>query len=364
MLNILTAAVLFLVALLFVLAGITRIGVWQIERRFPPEGQFATVNNTRMHFVHVPLTGEANSDALPAIVFLHGASGNLHDAMMIWRDKLEGKAPLVFVDRPGHGWSKRGPSSNALPDGQAATIAALLDHLGIDKAIIVGHSFGGAVTVSFALNHPEKTVGTVFMSPVSHPWPGGISWYYDLTALPVIGRIFSETLALPAGYSRIDGGTACVFAPNKPTENYTERSHLPLLFRPLHFRSNAIDVAGLYDHVKRMSSRYPEIATPSVIITGDRDTIVLPSIHSVGLARDLQDAKLLRIHNLGHKPDHVVSDVALAAIEHVAGRTVDLDALAAAATARLAGDAYGPLERCLDDGEIRAEFERSGYVSP
>lgn len=361
MLNILTAAVLFLVALVLVLAGVTRIGVWQIERRFPATGDLATVNGTRMHFVHLPAGPGAD---LPPVVFLHGASGNLHDAMMIWRERLEGRAELVFLDRPGHGWSSRGPKTNALPDGQAATIAALLDHLGIAKAIIVGHSFGGAVAVSFALNHPDKTAGTVFLSPVSHPWPGGINWYYDLTAMPVIGRLFSETLALPAGYSRMDGGTACVFAPNEPTPGYGRRSHLPLLFRPSHFRANAIDVAGLYDHVTRVAPRYREIATPSVIITGDRDTIVLPSIHSVGLERDLQDATLVRIRNLGHKPDHVVPEVVEAALARVAGLPDDLMAAAAAAEARLSGDAHGPLERCLDDGEIRAEFERSGYVAP
>lgn len=347
-----------LLALTLTLMLATRIGVAIIERRYPPEGSFATVNGTRMHFVHMPAGIGAD---LPPIVFLHGASGNLHDAMTIYADRLRGRAELVFVDRPGHGWSSRGPAANALPDGQARTLAALLDERGIAKAIVVGHSFGGAVAAAFALNHPEKTVGTLFLSPVSHPWPGGISWYYSLTAMPVIGWLFSETLAMPGGLMRLDAGTACVFAPNRPTEGYADRTRLPLLFRPSHFRANAIDVANLFDYVADTAPLYGRIRTPAVIVTGDKDTIVLPSIHSAGLARDLPNAERVLIGNLGHKPDHVVDGLAIAALEKIAGLPRDLKALAQVEQARLAGDAHGPLERCLDADVIRKQVEAAGY---
>ena len=163
--NFVYAALMLLAAVLLVFAAITRIGVWHIERRNPPVGEFAIANGTRLHYV-IDRAGDAAD--LPPIVFLHGASGNLTDQRIAFQEKLSGRADLLFVDRPGHGWSLRGPNFNELPDGQAATIAALMSELGIDKALIVGHSFGGAVAASFALNHPERTVGTVFLSPVSN----------------------------------------------------------------------------------------------------------------------------------------------------------------------------------------------------
>ncbi|KAG1648840.1 Dihydrolipoyllysine-residue acetyltransferase component of acetoin cleaving system [Nymphon striatum] len=138
-----------------------------------------------MHYVH--MKRDANSN-LPPIVFIHGASGNLLDQMQIYGELLKGRADLIFIDRPGHGYSARGPNNN--PDDQASMIAALLDAIGIEKAIIAGHSFGGIVAISFALNHPEKTIGTMLMSPVSHPWPGGISWYYELSKIPVAWLYF------------------------------------------------------------------------------------------------------------------------------------------------------------------------------
>lgn len=341
------AATLFVLAApLVALAALTRLWVRKVEKAYPPRGRFATVNDTRLHYVFEPAGASAN---LPPVVFLHGASGNLADQLTAFRDRLAGRADLLFVDRPGHGWSRRGPPSNAWPDGQAATVAALMDRLGIERAVISGHSFGGAVAASFALNHPGKTIGALFLAPVSHPWPGGVDWYYDLTPVPVIGRLFSETLVLPFGLRRMRRGTAAVFAPNPAPDDFLEHTGVPLVLRPWHFRANATDISNLLDYVTRTAPRYREIETPAVVITGNRDAIVLPKVHSVGLSRDLPNAELVWIRNLGHKPDYVATDLAVAAIEKLAGHPRDLQAMARALEKRIADDAYGPLDRCLGD---------------
>lgn len=349
--NLVYAALLFVVALLCALAGFTRIGVWNIERRFPATGEYRIVNDTKIHFERA--TPKTGAD-LPPVVFLHGASGNLHDQMMKYAPLLKGRAEMLFIDRPGHGYSSRGPASNAYPDGQAATIAALLNDLGIEKAIIVGHSFGGAIAASFALFHPEKTLATLYLSPATHPWPGGVSWYYELVSIPVIGPLFAQTLALPGGLMRIESGTRCVFAPNEPTPDYAQEMGAKLVLRPYHFINNGRDVANLADYVRETAPRYKEIKTPATIITGNKDTIVLASIHSRGLAKDMPQAKLIWIENLGHKSDHVVPDVVIAALENFAGAQNDLDAIAAAAQIRIANDNFGPVERCLDPNSLIA----------
>ncbi len=343
--NLITAALAILAGLLFLLAGTTRVGVWLIEKRNPPAGEFITVNGTRMHHVHVPGEGAEH----PPVVFIHGASGNLLDQMLPIRPLLEGKAEMLFFDRPGHGWSSRG-TGNATPDQQAHTIAALMDAVGIEKAIIVGHSFGGGVAATFALEHPEKTLGLVLVSAASHPWPGGgTSWYYGLTATPVIGRLFSETLSLPAGWGRMVAATDCVFAPNPVPEGYNDNAGIALVLRPSAFRANAIDVESLFPHVSRVAARYGEIDRPTVVISGDSDTVVYEEIHSLGLARDIPGAELVWIENLGHKPDWTAPELIAAAIEKVAGSDVDLQAMARQVQARIAGQAFGPVERCHDE---------------
>lgn len=349
--NLIYAALLIVISLLLMAAAVTRAGSWMIEKNNPPVGAFVTVNDTKLHYVH--MQAGPNAD-LPPILFLHGASGNLQDAMSVYAEKLGGRADLIFVDRPGHGYSTRGPATNSKPDGQAATMAAMIEKLAINKAIVVGHSFGGVVAVSFALNHPDMTIGTLFLSPVSHPWPGGISWYYNFTAMPIIGSLFTQTIALPAGLSRIQSGTDCVFAPNQPTPDYGKKTAVSLVLRPRHFQANAIDVAGLFEYVSKISPRYGEIKTPAIIITGDKDTIVLPKVHSIGLNRDIENSQLIWVKNMGHKPDHIAPDLVIAALENLAGANNDLPAMRDAVEARIANDKFGPLEKCLDNAEIKA----------
>lgn len=348
--NLLYAAVAFLLALLLILAGISRIGAWVIERRYPPSGEFAAVDGTRMHFVHVPAGPAAD---LPPLVFIHGASGNLRDQMVPFRPLLEGRAEMLFVDRPGHGWSTRGGAANRTPSGQAATIAALMEELGIRQAVIVGHSFAGAVLTAFALNEPDRALGLLFLAPASHPWPGGeTAWHYKLTALPVIGRVFSETLAYPGGTFQMPAAIECVFAPNPPPEGYFTDAAIPLVLRPHAFLANGRDVAGLYDFVTDLAPRYGEIGAPSVVISGDKDTVVYEEIHSVGLARDIPGAELVWVGNLGHKPDWIATDLAVAAIEKLAGAERDLQTLAHVVEERIAADRSGP--DCHDEKPMLA----------
>lgn len=93
------------------------------------------------------------------------------------------------------------------------------------------------------------------------------------------------------------------------------------------FRHNAQEVAALNEWARGASSEYRRITAPTVIITGDTDTIVSPEVHSRHLARDIRGSTLIVVHNLGHKSDYVASDLAIAAIEKVAGRPSDLKAV-------------------------------------
>lgn len=334
--SLVTAATVALLAPLLALSGVTRIASWLIEWRNPPVGSFADIDGARIHYVHVPPPAEPE---LPPLVFIHGASANLKDQMLPLRRMFEGRAEMLFFDRPGHGWSTRGQTAS-LAD-QAATIAALMDRLGVGDAIIIGHSFGGAVAAAFALEHPERTRGLLFLSAATHPWPGGdTSWYYFITALPWIGRLFAATISSPAGLLRMGPATTSVFSPNRVPEGYLDKASISLVLRPSVFRANAIDVQGLYRHVLDAQPRYRSIKVPAVVISGDEDTVVYEEIHSTGLARDIPGAELVWVRNLGHKPDWVAPDLVEAAVEKLAGFDRDLQAAAARVEARIAADVH------------------------
>ncbi len=327
-------ALLTLLLIVAVFVGYSTYKAGVIEQAYPNIGELTDIGGFRMNAVHLAPFGSAD---LPPLVFIHGASGNLRDQLEAFRQPLGDRAEMLFVDRPGHGYSERGGHENALPSGQADSIARLMEKRGIGKAIIVGHSFGGAIAAAFALRHPEKTVGVLFLAPATHPWPGGIDWYYTLAAMPVAGWLFTRALVLPLGLRRLEQGTLGVFRPNARPAGYVEKTGPALVLRPDTFRNNAIDVAGLLAYVTAEAPRYREISAPTVIITGDSDDIVLEELHSRGLARDIPGAELITIRNLGHKPDYIATDVAIAAMEKLAGQSRDLQAIARQAEERIAG---------------------------
>lgn len=305
------------------------------EGRRKNEGELIDVGGFRMNSVHIPRPAGAD---LPAIVFIHGASGSLLDPLHAFLKPLSGRAEMLFLDRPGLGYSERGGPENAWPDGQANAIAKLMEKRGIHKAIIVSHSFGGAIAASLALSHPEKVEALLFLAPATHPWPGGIDWYYKVARAPVIGWWFSRVVAAPLGSFLLEKGVESVFAPNPVPADYVEETNTFLALRPMAFRNNATDIANLFDYVTRVAPRYREIKSPTIIVTGDRDGIVYPHIHSKQLHEAIEGSRLITVHNLGHKPDYVARDLAIAAIEELAGEPRDLDAIARDVEARIAGD--------------------------
>jgi len=313
-----------LLVLIAILMGIgvllfiwTSVQVLKIEDRFPPAGQFSGIDGERTHFVDLSPDQPVER---PPIVFIHGASGNLNDQLTPFAPVMGDRARLIFVDRPGHGYSERGSAEN--PAQQAERYKLLLDDLEIEKAVLVGHSLGAASIAAFGVLYPERTAGLVFVAPATHSWPTGVSWYYDLAATPLLGSLFTETLLVPLGQQSLESGSKSVFAPQLPPENYVNDAAISLVLRPGYFRHSARDVANLNEFVKEFSSRYGEITAPSIVLTGDKDDVVLPAIHSVGLERDVKGAKLIVLPGIGHKPEYAATQAVIDAIDSVSGSKV------------------------------------------
>ena len=317
---------LFWVSILVIsaLSGFTWLLARGVERRFPAHGDMTDVGGYRLHALHIKRPENAD---LPPIVFIHGASGNLRDQSGAFLSSLEGRAEMLFVDRPGHGWSERGGPHNAYPDGQARAIATLMERKGIDDAIVVGHSFGGVIAAAMALERPERVRGLLLLSSPTHPWQGGVDFYYRLVTMPVIGRLFCHLLVMPLGLLLAGPAVKRVFAPDLCVTDYEEDTAIPLVLRPRQFQANARDVVNLFDHIVVTAPKYRTMKTPAVILSGLEDTIVSPIQHSVALVEDMDNAELVMLEGVGHKPDYVATGLCTAALEKLSGAPVDLEAL-------------------------------------
>jgi pimeloyl-ACP methyl ester carboxylesterase len=317
---ILTAVASGTLALVGALAAATAAGARRIARRHPPFGGFVDVDGLRIHYVDAS-PGDRPDDPRPPVLFIHGASGNLDEPRAALGPHLSDRR-VVWFDRPGHGHSARGPRTMAAPSEQARVAAGLLDRLGVDRAIVVGHSLGGSVAAAMGVLFPEKVAGLVFVSPATHPWPGGVTWYYTASTLPVVGPLFAWTLALPFGALAMESAARGVFHPQPMPDRYTELARVPLVLRPGNFLANAADVAALKANVTELSPRYGEIVAPTEIVTGDADSVVWPSIHSEGLKRDIPGAVLTVLTGVGHMPHHTHPADVVAAIDRVTMRAL------------------------------------------
>lgn len=367
------------------LAIYTWWGTRTIAWKYAPTGEFAGVDGQNFHYKWFP----ASEPTSETYVFLHGASGNLEDQIGAFerRDKEaaferhdgsvaferrnreaaferpgtetafedQTTAPdnvnRLYIDRPGHGWSQRRAGDQDLTQ-QGGKIAQLVQNIGqirgFDQITLVGHSFGAVIAMEMMLQAPELVKNAVLLAPATHPWPSGKStWYNELVATPIIGPIVAFTVIQPFGRKRITSGAKCVFAPNPMPETYVEDSQIELVLRPLSFIANAQDVAGLYAHTVKRQPDYSKVETPMVIIAGDRDTVVADWIHTDGLVRDVQNAKSFTLHNLGHKPDYIATELAVAAMRDLNGQPQDLDIIAQQVEARIAADTSGPCDLAL-----------------
>ncbi len=313
-----TALIILLVIALAILVALTTFGVSRIEAAHPPAGRFMLVDGVRLHVAELGLA-PGSPGAEPAVVLIHGASGNMEDMRLALGEKLAASHRVILIDRPGHGWSSR-PSGDtyASPACQAELVAKALGQLNVRHAILVGHSWGGAFATAYALAFPEQTAGLVLLSAVTHPWPGDPGWYNNLASLRGIGPLFLRTLVYPLGSFMIDGVSRSVFEPQPMPEDYARRAAIRLVLRPKTFFANARDLALLKGFIAAQVPSYAKLRSPTIIITGDRDTMVPPEINARALAATLPQAKLVFLKGVGHMPHHAAPEAVVAAIDELA----------------------------------------------
>jgi pimeloyl-ACP methyl ester carboxylesterase len=261
------------------------------------EDDFVVVDGVPIHYVRL--------GSGPPVVLIHGASGNLREWTFRAAPKLAERYTIIAFDRPGHGLSGWPGEAGVTLSLQAALLRKALAQLGISRAVLIGHSYGGSVALAWAIDAPQSVSGLMLLGAPSQVWPGGLALSTDLLAAPVLGPALAYALPKLVTESFATNAAGSVFAPQQAPEGYVEHLGLGLVLQPQSLRINALQLTALKEQIRAMVPHYPELGMPVEILHGTADTTVGLDIHSVPLAAQVPNARLTVLEGVGHMIHHV-----------------------------------------------------------
>lgn len=290
------------------------------EAAFPPQGQIIDVGGVS---VHVLVRGSG-----PDLVLLHGASGNLRDFSFGLIDLLALHYRVIAMDRPGLGYSGRtSPAYDNAFTSQAETLAeqatllqAAAAQLGADKPLVLGQSFGGAVALAWALDHPDNIAGLILVSAPTQGWNGGLGILYAINSSAFGGAVILPVISAIAPARVVRKTMESIFAPNPVPPGYDAHVGAELVIRRTSLRANARQVSALKAELLAQIPRYPGLTLPVEMVHGDTDTVVPLTVHSALTVNQIPGAVLTVLPDTGHMPHHSDPAAIIAAIDRAAQR--------------------------------------------
>lgn len=282
------------------------------EAAFPPQGRILDVNG---HRVHALTMGDG-----PDVVLIHGASGNLRDMTFSLAPRLAARYRVTVFDRPGLGHTDRINRTGATIRQQAELLSDAARQLGIERPVVLGHSYGGAVALAWAVHRPDHIAALVPLAAPAKPWDSDLSLYYKTLSHPVLGPLVIPLLTAFVRDARVERAVAEIFEPNTVPPGYIDHVGAPLTLRRDSLRANALQRANLLSEITAMQDAIARLSLPVELVHGTEDTTVGLRIHAEPLARDLPSASLTRLPGIAHMPHHAAEDAVVAAIARAAAR--------------------------------------------
>ncbi len=158
------------------------------EREHPPTGRFVTVNGVRLHYLE---RGEGSP-----VVLLHGNVVTAEDFRTSGvLELLATRHRVIAFDRPGFGYSDRPHGSAWSARAQANLLRDALDVLDIKRPVVLGHSWGAAVALALALNHPDDVRGLVLLSGYYYPTLRADVLLSSPPAIPILGDLLRFSIS-------------------------------------------------------------------------------------------------------------------------------------------------------------------------
>ncbi|MHB2167155.1 alpha/beta fold hydrolase BchO [Alsobacter sp. R-9] len=251
----------------------------------------------------------------PVLVLIHGTGASLHS----WRDLaplLARHFRVVAMDLPGHGFSgPAAPDQQTLP-GMAAAVAALLDALELEPALLVGHSAGAAIAVRMALDGGARPAAIISLNGAFIPFRGAATRFFSPIAKLLVLNPF-----VPSLFAWRAGDPDVVARLLRDTGSRLDERGIALYARlagnPGHVAGALAmmaswDLDGLLHDISRLK-------VPLVLAAATEDHAVPPG-QAYEVKSVLRSARVMRLRRLGHLAHEENPPVVAALIEDVARR--------------------------------------------
>ena len=307
-------------ALLGVAAALGATALWnyvqarRAEREHPPLGHFVEVDGVRLHYVD-------RGGGRP-VVLLHGNMTMIEDwATSGVLDMAAGRYRVIAFDRPGYGHSERTRDRVWTPAAQADLLHEALRKLGVERPIVVGHSFGTIVALELALRHPEDVAGLALVSGYYFPTARADVPVLSPPAIPVVGDVMRHTLSPLLLRLSWPALMRLLFGPAPTNPAFDELQGM--IARPETIRASASESALLVPSVVGLAERAEGLRVPVAIVAGADDRFVGTKEQSRALHHRLPGSDYREVPGAGHMVHHTAPRAVVEAIDLVARRIED-----------------------------------------
>jgi pimeloyl-ACP methyl ester carboxylesterase len=300
-----------LVAGYFVFA--TRKIAARAERLVPPSGKFIDIDGNRIHYAEA---GQGR-----AIVFVHGLGAQFHQFRHSLFARLQGDFHLIALDRPGSGYSVRALGAGAGLSEQARIVVGLIERLGLERPLLVGHSLGGMVALAVAIEHPQAISGLALLAPYTRYSDEPVPAFAPLhIASPWRRWLIAQTIAVPASLKMAPQALDFIFGPQPPPADYMIAGGGFSGLRPSHFYATSSDLVATAIDMPRLAARFGEIKLPVGILFGTSDQVLPYAEHGLAMKDRIAGLELDILDGIGHMPQFVAADRVESFIRRMAGR--------------------------------------------
>ena len=283
----------------------------QTERRHPPEGSFIVVDGIRLHY-------SDRGEGAP-VVLIHGNAVTGDD----WNtsgvaERLLPKHRVIIFDRPGFGYSERPHGQVWTAAKQAELLHKALRQLGVERPVVVGHSWGTIVALAMAVQHQADTAGLVLVSGYYFWTVRPDALLVAASALPGLGDLLRYTVSPLLGWLQMPLLKWQMFSPARVTDRFKAEYSSGMALRPSQIRATSQDGALMIPGALALRGHYKDLTLPVVIIAGEGDRVVFPR-RSEQLADSIPGSVLELVAGAGHMVHHIVPEQVARAVERMAG---------------------------------------------